>query len=152
MEILLQLDTRLHVGVANWVGADVPLHASAAGKLVLSQLDEDELKAWLGSRPLAAFTPKTITDARALRATLSRVRRQGWAELVDELEEGLAAIAVPFRSCRGALVGMIGISGPTFRLGRTKRRELVPPLQVAANEIEAALARSGRLRAREAMG
>ncbi len=139
MEIVLQVDARRQVGVANWVGTDVPLHASAAGKVILSQLREDELDEWLGSRPLAAFTESTITDAGVLRAELARIRRQDWAELVDELEQGLGSMAVPVRRETGALAGAIGISGPTFRLGKTKRRDLVPVLQAAAHEIERAL-------------
>jgi DNA-binding IclR family transcriptional regulator len=141
MEILLQVDPGRHVGVANWVGADVPLHASSAGKLVLSQLDEHELAAWLDAKPLASFTERTIADARTLRAELARVRRQGWADLVDELEDGLASVSVPVHSRHGALTGIVGISGPTFRLGRARRRELLPAVHEAAAEIERALER-----------
>lgn len=141
MEILLQLDPGLHVGVANWVGTDVPLHASSAGKLVLAELDDGELDAWLRSEPLARFTGATITDPRSLRAELERVRRRGWAELVDELEDGLASVSAPVRREDGALRGLAGVSGPTFRLGRARRRELLPLVRAAATEIERSLAR-----------
>jgi DNA-binding IclR family transcriptional regulator len=141
MEIVLQVDAGRQVGVANWVGTDVPLHASAAGKVILTELDADELEEWLGSRPLVAFTESTITDAGVLRAELARIRRNGWAELVDELEHGLGSMAVPVRRDNGALAGAVGISGPTFRLGRVRRRDLVPALHAAAEEIEAALRR-----------
>src|SRR5262249_10127350 len=70
MEILLQLDANRHVGVADWVGVDVPLHASSAGKLILAELDEDELAAWLEASSLVAFTDRTFTDREALRAEL----------------------------------------------------------------------------------
>jgi len=141
MEIVLQIDAGRQVGVANWVGTDVPLHASAAGKVILAELDEDELEEWLGSQQLVAFTESTITDARVLRAELVRIRRHGWAELVDELEHGLGSMAVPVRRDNGALAGAVGISGPTFRLGRVRRHDLVPALHAAAEEIEAALRR-----------
>ena len=141
MEILLQLDARRHVGVANWVGAEVPLHASSAGKLVLGQLVEEELHAWLDSEPLGSFTARTISDPRALYAELARVRRQQWAELVDELEDGLASVSVPVQSPGGALAGIIGVSGPTFRLGRNRRRDLLRPLRATAAEIERVLPR-----------
>jgi DNA-binding IclR family transcriptional regulator len=141
MEILLQLDPDRHVGVADWVGSDVPLHASSAGKLVLAELDEAELAAWLDANPLASFTERTVTDPESLRAELARVRRQGWAELVDELEDGLTSSSVPVLSPRGSHVGSGGVSGPTFRLPRGRRRELVPEVQATAAEIERALAR-----------
>jgi DNA-binding IclR family transcriptional regulator len=138
MEIVLQLDPERHVGVASWVGVEVPLHASSAGKLVLAELEADELDAWLAATPLERFTKKTVTSPDALRAELARIRRQGWAELVDELEEGLASLSVAVRR-EGALAGMVGISGPTFRLGRARRRELLPVVQLAAGVIERAL-------------
>src|SRR5262249_52961519 len=52
MEIVAQLDAAHRVGVANWVGTDVPLYASSAGKLILAQLDETELAEWLHSTAL----------------------------------------------------------------------------------------------------
>jgi DNA-binding IclR family transcriptional regulator len=142
MEIVLQLDAGRLVSVANWVGVDVPLHASSAGKVLLAELQEDELEAWLASTSLVAFTEATITDADALRRELARVRRRGWAELVDELEDGLASLSVPVRSVDGALVAVVGLSGPSFRLGRARRREVLPAVQASAAEIERALARA----------
>jgi DNA-binding IclR family transcriptional regulator len=137
IEIVLQLDPARHVGVASWVGVDVPLHASAAGKLALAELERDELEAWLLRNPPVQFTQSTVSDAQALLAELERLRRRGWAEIVDELEDGLTSLAIPVRGGDDALVALIGISGPTFRLGRTRRRELLPRLQSAAIELEA---------------
>jgi DNA-binding IclR family transcriptional regulator len=139
LEILLQVDADRHVGVASWVGVDVPLHASSAGKLVLAELPEGELEAWLGATAREAFTERAIVDAQSLRAELARVRRQDWAEIVDELESGLVSISVPVRAGRGSLAGIVGISGPTFRLGRARRRELLPEIQAAAAAIERAV-------------
>jgi DNA-binding IclR family transcriptional regulator len=137
IEIVLQFDPARHVGVTSWVGVDVPLHASAAGKLALAELERDELEAWLLRHPRRQFTQSTVTDAQALVVELERVRKRGWAEIVDELEDGLTSLAIPVRSSENSLVALIGISGPTFRLGRTRRRELLPRLQAAAIELEA---------------
>ena len=139
MEIVLQLDAERHVGVANWVGVDVPLHASSAGKVVLAELDATELEAWLDANdPLTAFTERTLHDEQSLQAELARIRRQGWAELVDELEDGLAAVSVPLRSSTDVLTGIVGISGPTFRLTKARRRELLPVVRSAAAAIDLA--------------
>ncbi len=137
IEIVLQLDPDRHVGVASWVGVDVPLHASAAGKLALAELATAELEAWLADHPLTAFTHSTVTDPRTLQRDLERVRRRGWAELVDELEDGLASLAVAVRSSEDTLLAAVGLSGPTFRLGRARRGELLPLLQAAAAELAA---------------
>jgi DNA-binding IclR family transcriptional regulator len=142
IEIVLQLDPARHVGVASWVGVDVPLHASAAGKVALAELEPEELRAWLLRHPPVPFTQSTVSDAHALLAELERVRRRGWAEIVDELEDGLSSLAIPVRGV-DSLVAIVGISGPTFRLGRTRRRELLPRLQSAAMEVEATVRRIG---------
>jgi DNA-binding IclR family transcriptional regulator len=140
MTILLQLDPERHVGVANWVGEDVPLHASSAGKLILAELHPDELDGWLGTAPLTRFTRRTIDTPAALRAELARVRRRQWAEIVDELEDGLASVSVPVRGADGSLAGVIGVSGPTFRLGRARRRALLERIRSAAVEVAGNLA------------
>ncbi len=138
LEIVLQLDPQRHLGVASWIGVDVPLHASAAGKLALAELSPEELDAWLDERSLQSFTPATLATAPALRAELATVRRRGWADLVDELEDGLTSLAAGVRDPTGALTAAIGISGPTSRLGRARRRELLGPLLQAAGELAAA--------------
>ena len=42
---------------------------------------------------------------------------------------------------RQQLVGVVGLSAPTFRLGRARRREVLPRVCAAATEIEVALRR-----------
>lgn len=139
MEILLQLDPERHVGVANWVGVDVPLHASSAGKVVLAELEPHVLEARLGPPPLQAFTERTLTDVDSLERELARIRRQGWAEIDGELEEGLAAISAPVRAADGTLTAIVGVSGPSFRLTRARRRETLAAVLAAAAEIESRL-------------
>jgi DNA-binding IclR family transcriptional regulator len=113
----------------NWVGQRIPLHATSNGKVLLSELSDDELDAALPE--LARFTHHTITSRGALRAELAEVRRLGYALAVDELEIGLTAAAAPVRSHHGDIVASMSISGPTFRLTR-ERLEVTVPLVVAA--------------------
>ena len=56
----------------------------------------------------------------ALTAELERIGRRGYAVTVDELEQGLSAVAAPvFGSVlgRAGVVAALGISGPTARIG-----------------------------------
>jgi IclR family acetate operon transcriptional repressor len=133
MEIVLQLDASHIVGVTDWVGIAPPLHASSAGKLLLADLSEPELDAWVADHMLKGGTDAAIHDEASLRAELRRTRQRGWAAIVDELEVGLTSLSAAVRDHDGALVGMLGISGPTFRLGARRRREvLVLVLEAAA--------------------
>jgi DNA-binding IclR family transcriptional regulator len=139
MEILLQLDALHHVGVTTWVGASIPLHASSAGKLVLAELSSDELDAWLEATKPIPLTEATIVEPDALRVELDRVRRRGYAELVDELEDGLASLSAPVRAPDGTLVAMVGISGPTFRLTAQVRRARVADVRATSAAVEHAI-------------
>lgn len=142
LDIVEQVDALHLVGVADWVGRDIPLHASAAGKLVLAELPPEDLDAWLAGSTRAAFTPRTVTEAPALRRELARVRARGLAELVDELEEGLTSVSVAARGPDGSLAALVGISGPTFRLSRRRRSELAPVIGAAAQRLEEAMRRA----------
>ena len=55
---------------------------------------------------------------------LERVRADGFAVAVDELETGLAAIAVPVRGASGEVVAALSITGPTVRMTPTRITEL----------------------------
>ncbi|WP_262107420.1 IclR family transcriptional regulator [Arthrobacter sp. Marseille-P9274] len=82
------------VPVAGRAGGRLPLHASSSGKILLAHGEPAVRDAAL-SRPLAAFTPRTITDREELQSELDRVRRDGVATSLDELTAGSASCAAP---------------------------------------------------------
>jgi DNA-binding IclR family transcriptional regulator len=115
------------------VGQHIPLHATSNGKVLLSGVPDDQLDEVLHELP--AFTKLTVTKRSALRRELLTVREQGYAVAVDELEEGLTAIAAPIRNAHGDVIASLSVSGPTFRLDDSKTEEVIPHLQEAAVEI-----------------
>jgi len=131
--------------VAISVGTRFPVHATSMGRVLLAGLGDAELAALLDTAPLRALTAATVTDKDRLRAEVLRVRRQGWALVDQELEDGLRSIAVPIHSSAGAVVAAMNLSTHASR--RTPagiRRELLPRLREAAAAIEADLA-AGRV-------
>ncbi|SHG85377.1 transcriptional regulator, IclR family [Jatrophihabitans endophyticus] len=116
----------------NWVGQRIPLHATSNGKILLSELADDDVERTV--RDLRAYTPFTLTDRGALRDELAAVRRDGWASAVDELEVGLTAVGAPVRNAHGDVVASMSVSGPTFRLDAARVDEVRPLLLAAAAE------------------
>jgi IclR family pca regulon transcriptional regulator len=116
VEILAQADGPRLLGLVNWVGRPVDTHASAAGKLALAELSDDELAAWIRRGRLQRLTPHTLTTRAQLTDEIARVRERDWATLEQESEIGLGSIAVPIRDPDGQLTAIIGFSGPTERL------------------------------------
>ncbi|GAB2964634.1 IclR family transcriptional regulator [Saccharothrix stipae] len=116
------------------VGALLPSHASALGKVLLA----DDPVGLTDDEPLKAYTAATITDPDRLGDALEQVRQRGWASEVEELVEGEVSLAAPIRDRRAVTVGAVGISGPVERLcdGRKQpRTELVSYVREAARSI-----------------
>jgi DNA-binding IclR family transcriptional regulator len=94
------------------IGTLLPLHATALGKVLLAY------RAGGVGLPehLESFTRRTVATPAELPAMLDKVREAGWAEEVEELTPGEAAIAAPIRGYGGLVVGAIGISGLVERV------------------------------------
>jgi len=123
-----QVDSQFLLGTRDWTQVDVPAHCSSLGKVFLAW-DVVALPAGRLERPTAA----TMT-AEALRADFGPTRRRGWASTVDELEVGLAGLAVPVLGTRGQVVAALGVSGPTPRL-EPRFAELARLLKRHATEL-----------------
>src|SRR3990170_2530063 len=101
--------TRSIVSVS-WVGKRTPLHSTSTGKVLLAGMSDAELDRRL-ARGLERSTPRTVTDPAELRTQPAGVRRRGWAQTLEELEEGLNALAAPVRQADGAVAGALSVSG-----------------------------------------
>jgi DNA-binding IclR family transcriptional regulator len=106
--------TRSIVSVS-WVGQRTPLHTTSTGKIFLAFMEEPERERRL-AQPLERATKRSLVDPGQLRAQLDDVRRRGYAQTLEELEEGLNAVAAPVRQADGEVVAAVSVSGPAFRM------------------------------------
>lgn len=126
------------VGITPSIGTRWPAHAASTGKVLLAHLPEAEREAFLRT-PRPALTPGTIAAPEALRRELDRVRQQGYATAVEELEPDYVALGVPLRNHDGRVVAAISIGGPTTRLVEERFPQIVTLLVAAADRISARL-------------
>lgn len=124
-----------HVGV---LGRRLPLHATAAGKVLMAWLPREERTRLLAG-DLRAWTSRTLTDARRLEEELSRVRERGYATAWQELEEDLAAASAPVRDHRDRVVAALTTSVPTSRASPGSLDELALRVRQAADRVSGAL-------------
>ena len=96
------------------VGALLPAHASALGKMLLAH--HSYAAAECIKAGLLRYTPGTIVDAQEFGRELESIRERGWAAELEELVSDEAAYAAPIKDRRGETVGSIGIRGPAERL------------------------------------
>jgi DNA-binding IclR family transcriptional regulator len=99
----------------SWVGRRTSLHDTSNGKVLLAYGQDADVDRVLAG-PLERRTPNTIVDADELREHLAVVRERGWAQTLEELEEGLNAVAAPVRDADGTVVAALSVSGPAFRM------------------------------------
>jgi IclR family KDG regulon transcriptional repressor len=131
-------------------GRRVPVHCTSSGKVLLAYLPEARRRAVLQAAPLIAMTPHTITSAEQLAAELTRVRRRGWAEAVNEREIGVASIAAPIRDISDEVVAAISIGVPLARCSVMALRRLAPTIVEAAEAASRRLGWSGEMPAASA--
>jgi IclR family transcriptional regulator, pca regulon regulatory protein len=98
------------------------------------------IDAYLDRVDLLPLSPRTVTSPDILRSELAKVRRQGWALVDQELEEGLRSVAAPIRDRSGKTVAAMNLSAHASRMTiAAARRDLIPPLLATAGKIEADL-------------
>lgn len=139
---VLRVPTHRIMSINLGVGTRLPAHCTSMGRVLLAALPEDERARRVAAMTLEARTPKTIVDPDALMDTLSRVRRQGWALINEELELGLLSLAAPIRDRTGRVVAAINVSGQAQHTSpQAMQAQFLPRLLDAAERIGAMMPR-----------
>jgi IclR family pca regulon transcriptional regulator len=134
---IARVATRRIMTVTISVGTRFPAFATSMGRVLLAGQSADWLDGYLSHAELRPLTSRTIAEPAGLRAELTRIRRQGWALVDQELEEGLCSVAAPIRDVRGRVVAAINLSAHASRRSVEEiRDDLLPPLLETARLIE----------------
>lgn len=117
---------------AGWEGITTPARLTPAGRVLLADLEEDELAQWFDQHwqdaPREAM-PSTVLAAlpaprpaeeelQELRTEIERIRERGYAISDEELEIGVVAASAPVRDYTGRIVAAISLSAPKARVPR----------------------------------
>lgn len=112
------------------VGARLPLHASAAGKIMLAFGAKELFSA--AAQRLEPHTPHTITSPALLAAEIDRVRATGYATTEEEAGPDNYGLAVPVFLFNNQLAAALGI---VTRSRPAPVGTVVPVLNIAARGI-----------------
>ncbi len=139
---VLRVPVRRVMRVALGVGARLPAFAASMGRVILADMDEARLDAWLEQQSFRAYTPNTVRDAGALKNELQCVREQGYALVTGELDPGLCSIAVPIHAGNGRVIAALNVGMP-FSEGAPRRavEDILPALRETQGVIEQAIRR-----------
>ena len=133
MLILDEIAGKHFVGASGNVGTRWPIHATSTGKayIAFEQRGSERLSAELPS-----LTSRTITRLDELEKQLGDIRRRGFAETVDELEDGFSGVAAVVRGGMGELLGALSICGPSQRMSENRRAQLGVTLCTVAKHLQ----------------
>lgn len=124
-------------------GQQLPLHAGAAGKLLLAYSDESFVQRLIDGTGLRSFTEKTITNSSELKNELARIREAGYAFSQGERDPSAAALAAPIFKGENKMVGALSLSGPSTRFGPKQISFFLSLILEAAEDISHQLGYSG---------
>ena len=102
------------VGIRDWTGSRVPMHAVSSGLIFLAHRPAAAIDRYL-SGPLPALTDRTITDATAIRDRLRAVALAGYAWVHDEFANGISSVAAGIADASGEVVAAVHVHGPSYR-------------------------------------
>jgi DNA-binding IclR family transcriptional regulator len=108
------------------VGAMLSMQAGSAAQILVAWEDSERLH-------------QSLRHAKFTTATLAAVRRRGWADSVNEREEGVCSVSAPIRNSSGQVIAAISISGPSGRMGSTPGRRYAPYVMAGGKYLSDAL-------------
>lgn len=115
-------------------GSLLPYHASAQGKLCLA-FGEPALLDKVCRGKLEALTPYSLTTARALRAEVDRVRKNGYATACNESLVGTNILAAPILGPGQVLRGTVAVIDSVQFLPQQPSRTQLARVTAAARQI-----------------
>ncbi|MCO5220652.1 MAG: IclR family transcriptional regulator [Thermomicrobiales bacterium] len=132
-------DSPRQLRMVSYLGEEQMLHATAAGKVWLASLPEDDALRRAVALGMPRQTERTITTVIDLQRELALVRERGYAVNFQESGLDVTALAAPIRSTEGdrQVVGTVGIVAPAFR-DVSENEETIQMVLNAAREIEEA--------------
>jgi len=120
-----------------YLGEQEPVHATALGKMLISELDDEELDKLFAGKALQQYTTNTITSLAELKNHLEEVREQCYAVDQEELSLGLTCVAMPVYNYSDEIIAALSISGPSFRMDQNKIINCTGGLKKACAQISA---------------
>ena len=125
------------------IGAVLPAHATAFGKMVLAHLKPNELRRLLTAHPLTKKTKFTIDSRERLMRELDAIRRRGYSTSNGELYSQIRVVAAPISDTAGSVCAALSLLGRDLAIDDPGIVQIVKAAsaQISRRLTEAALSR-----------
>lgn len=117
------------------IGSHLPLHCTAAGKLLLANMKPAWRQRYLKAVTLEKYTSKTLLDLDDLRQQLKVITDEEVGYDTGEYIDGMIALAVPVKSETGDVLYSIAVHAPNARVSLDDLKQHLPAMRSAAQRI-----------------
>ncbi|GKX60716.1 DNA-binding transcriptional regulator KdgR [Leminorella grimontii] len=134
-----KIDSQYNLRMYSRIGRRNPVHSTAIGKVLMAWCEPGLREDTLAKITFSPGTGKAVQSKEALLPLLENVRAQGYAEDVEEQEEGVRCIAVPVFDRFGVVNLGLSLSLPTVRFSEEGKPVLIALLHAAARNVSSQL-------------
>jgi len=121
--------------IISTIGSRVPVNWAAAGRLLVSDMDDEALTRLLVATIRQSPTGRAVLDVQKLITQIRKFRRQGYATELNETNEHAGCVAAPVIDGSGRCVAALSIVAPEQRLARPNRDQLIAAVIAAAQKL-----------------
>jgi DNA-binding IclR family transcriptional regulator len=133
--ILQQSRTKKFIDYIPPLFSNLPIYASAGGKILLSELPINLLDQIIKSCDMKPLTSHTITDPKIFWDVLLSTAKQGYAIDYKESAENGCCIGVPVRDHEGTIIAALSFSGFIGIEDTQELQKYLPALLEASEKI-----------------
>ena len=117
------------------VGARLPAHATALGRVLLADLSLEDLRYLYAGVELTAFTPQTPTTLAALKKLIDADAQRGYGISQGGYEAGISTIAAPVFDDHHKVAAAVSVTVPAQKVEPAALDEYVAQVRQAAMRL-----------------
>jgi DNA-binding IclR family transcriptional regulator len=135
MLVLLKEEGSHPIRIISRVGSRVPVNWAAAGRLLVSDLDDAALQGILKRTVVQSPSGKAVMEIDRLIQQIRKFRRQGYAVEINEANDHAGCVAAPVIDASGHCIAAVSVVVPEQRLGKATREKLIEAVRAAADGL-----------------
>ena len=112
-----------------------PLHSTAVGKLILSEMSDEDLSRYFRSKPLEKNTTHTMIDINGIKEHLLSVKREDIAFEIGECDPDINSVAAGIKDHQGETIGAVVVTGYSMHLTQDLLNKITPTVKICAAKI-----------------
>lgn len=110
------VESRGAIRISVGIGDRSPLYCTAGGRVLLADMQDEEVRHYLSLAPLNSINALTETDPEKLLELVQVTRREQFSCVRDEMIQGITGMAAPVRDSSAKVIGTLIVAGPTGRM------------------------------------